>query len=429
MIFPFDLLSNRQSIFDTSNKGLLLRRLTHSSLKLLLPYIKSNNPKKKGAMVLYAAGDFGSLGDQAMFLSASEGLKNNGYHEISLLSPAKPSKTELPEFASNLANPNDYFNGSTIESAKFQKRFASNDGFFIIGADVMDGYYSAKNSLRKIHLLQLATSLGLPTKVFGFSFNDNPDEEVVAALQALPAKVELLARDPISQRRLETTLNRPIRLVADLAFLLQPDPLSDAASTTLHWIQKQKEKGAKVIGINANALLARDIYHDPLPIATGLAQTIIELNKTHPELRFVMIAHDFRGNYNDVMLNRLTAEIVRFTNPTFNDMIFTMPTPCTAAEIKAVCGEIDFAITGRMHFAIACLGQSTPALCIGYQGKMEGLFEHFNLKNMVITPKEAFASNKLITRASMLLENEQELRQKINATLPKVLSLAKMNFE
>jgi len=426
---PFELLQKKETMPHFSKKNLFSKKLIHLSLKKLLPYIKSKNPKKTGAIIHYAAPSFGSLGDQAMFISATKGLKNSGFHETSLLSAAQPSKTDLPEFANNLLNPDNYFNGSMIEIAKFQKKIASNDGFFIIGADVMDGYYSISISLHKIHLLELADSLGLPAKVFGFSFNENPAEEVVNALRNLPSKIELLARDPVSQRRLESKLNRPICLVADLAFLLEPDPLGNSAKNTLKWIKDKKKLGAKIIGINANALLARDNFQDPFPIAAGLAKTIIEVNKIQPELHFLMIAHDFRAPYNDVMMNRLITELISFSNIDLSNKIYTMPTPCSAAEVKAVCAELEFAITGRMHLAIACLGQGTPALCIGYQGKMEGLFEHFELDDMVITPKDAFTSNKLLEAATHLLEVSSIQREQINRILPKVLSLAKKNFE
>lgn len=429
MTSPFDSLTKHNRIFQTSDHDLFYKRLTHLSLKTILPFVKTHTPQKKGAMVLYPANDFGSLGDQAMFLSAIEGLKKQGYHEFSLLSPIRPSKNDIPEFSSNLLNPDFYFKDSITQSIHFQKTFASNDGLFIIGADVMDGHYSTINSLRKIHLLQLAADLGLPTKVFGFSFNEHPADEVVTALKYLPPEVQLLARDPVSQRRLESKLNRSIRLVADLAFLLQANPSGESASTTLNWIKKQKDDGARVIGINANALLARNNFKDPFPIATGLAHTMVELNKTNPDLRFVMIAHDFRGTYDDALLNRVSAEIASFTNSSLKKNIFIMPTPCTAAEVKAVCRDLDLAITGRMHLAIACLGQGTPALCIGYQGKMEGLFEHFELQNMVISPKDAFNSNQLVKSANILLTKTPELRTQISEYLPKVLSLAKLNFE
>ncbi len=424
-----DMSSEHKLFTGVNSTGHMLRRLAHSSLKSFLPVVKNSDKNKKGAMILHPAPSFGSLGDQAMLLAAIRGLRENHYNEVALLTSGRPSRADMPVFADNLLNPQLYFDGSIIDSIRFLKYFAAKDGLFVVGADVMDGYYSPIESLQKIHLLSLAASLGLPSKVFGFSFNEQPADVVVTALRALPANVTLLARDPVSCRRLESRLDRSVRLVADLAFLIHPDPTGESAKSTLSWIKHQRAQGAKVIGINANSLLARGNFEDPFPIATGLAHTIIDLHRTHPELCIVMIPHDFRGAFNDVVLNRITTEMASFGNAALSKRIFSMPNTCSAEEVKAVCGELDFAITGRMHLAIACLGQGTPAICIGYQGKMEGLLEHFELQNMIISPSNAFNSNGLADLAKTTLARTSELRAQINKHLPRILSLAKLNFE
>lgn len=408
----------------TNNAGRLARSLTTQSMQRFVPFIKKRRDSKPGAIIAYAAPTFGSLGDQAMFLVAIQNLRSTGYKTISLVAEEKPSRLDLPQRADWLLHSKHYFSGTIAESTRFQKDFLTSNGFFIIGADMLDGHYSAADSLKKIHLLQLASSFGITSRAFGFSFNESPNESVVTALRNLPEAVTLLARDPVSHSRLESTLNRSIRLVADLAFLLQPDPNGESAIKTLNWIKQQRAQGARIIGINANALLARGNFEDPFPIAAGLARTILELHQAHPELRFVLIPHDFRGRFNDDVLNRVTYEIASFDKVSLREKMFVMPSPCFASEVKAVSAELDFAITGRMHFAIACLGQGTPAICIGYQGKMEGLFEHFDLPNMVISPCDAFAKNELGDIAKATLAKATELRAQINKCLPKIHSLA-----
>jgi len=414
---------------DINDTGKLARTLTTQSLQQFAPFIEKRRESKPSAIIAYAAPTFGSLGDQAMFMVAMQNLRSAGYKTISLVAEEKPSRLDLPQRADWLLRSKHYFNGTIAESTRFQKEFLTSNGFFIIGADMLDGHYSVADTLKKIHLLQLANSFGLSSRVFGFSFNESPNERVVSALRALPEKITLLARDPTSKRRLESALDRPIRLVADLAFLLQPDPTGKSAKATLSWISAQRAQGARVIGINSNSLLARGNFNDPFPIASGLARTIVELHKAHPELRFVLVPHDFRGAFNDVVLNRITYEIASFGNESLRESIFIMPAPCFASEVKAVSAELDFAITGRMHFAVACLGQGTPVICIGYQGKMEGLFEHFELSNMVISPSNAFTTNELVTLANATLARTKELRMHIGKQLPKIHTLAKLNFE
>ena len=411
-----------------NNNGKLARSLVAQSMKQFALIIKKRRQSKPDAIVAYPGTSFGSLGDQAMFQVAIQNLRSAGYKSISLITEEKPSRLDLPQRADWILHSDHYFNGSIAESTRFQKELFTSSGFFIIGADMLDGHYSVTDSLRKIHLLHLAARLGISSRAFGFSFNESPDETVVAALRALPETVGLLARDPVSHRRLESTLNRPIRLVADLAFLLQPDPSGESAEKTLNWIKQQRAQRARIIGINANGLLARGNFDDPLPIAVGLARTIHDLHQANSDLSFVLIPHDFRGSFNDDVLNRITYEIAGFDNQSLRAKLFLMPSPCFASEVKAVSAELDFAITGRMHFAIACLGQGTPVICIGYQGKMEGLFEHFDLPNMVISPIDALVKNELGNMAKAKLSNVEKLRAQINKQLANVNSLAKLNF-
>lgn len=404
------------------------RRIVNASIKAA-PRIVGRSDRGLGKAIIYnAAQTLGSLGDQAMLLVAIQRLRAAGYNEILIISEEKPSRRDLPQFPDRVIGVEGYFHWKISEAIRFQREFSSCNGCFILGADIMDGHYSVADSLKRVHLLELASSFGFVGKAFGFSFNESPAKSVVNALRSLPDAVELLARDPVSHRRLESALERPVKLVADLAFLLQPDPEGDSAKATLRWIKSQRAQGARVIGVNANALLARGNYKDPYPVAVGLAKAMHELHKAHPELCFVLISHDSRGAFNDAALNRIVYEIVSFNNAAIRERIFIMPSPCYASEVKAVSAELDLAITGRMHFAIACLGQGTPALCIGYQGKMEGLFEHFELPDMVISPNNAFDSNGLAEMAKAKLEKATELRAHINKRLPKVHSLAELNF-
>lgn len=49
-----------------------------------------------------------------------------------------------------------------------------------------------------------------------------------------------------------------------------------------------------------------------------------------------------------------------------------------------MCTSLDAVVTGRMHLAIACLGQSVPAACISYQDKVEGLYQLLGLEGLAI---------------------------------------------
>lgn len=92
-------------------------------------------------------------------------------------------------------------------------------------------------------------------------------------------------------------------------------------------------------------------------------------------------------------------------------------------------GELDLVLSGKMHLAIACLGQATPVACISYQDKFEGLFQQFDLENMIIEPTEAFQPGRLADFLWPLIEKRKEIRHHIQLKLPYIQQLAQANFE
>ena len=82
-----------------------------------------------------------------------------------------------------------------------------------------------------------------------------------------------------------------------------------------------------------------------------------------------------------------------------------------------------------MHLTIAALGMGTPAATLAYQGKTEGLFQHFpGLGDWSIDPRQALIPGTLATSVARLLEREAELRGIIAAALPTVRDLASRNL-
>lgn len=112
-----------------------------------------------------------------------------------------------------------------------------------------------------------------------------------------------------------------------------------------------------------------------------------------------------------------------------NSRCLNIPGPYSAAEVKAICGELDLVLSGKMHLAIACLGQATPVACISYQDKFEGLFQQFDLENMIIEPTEAFQPGRLADFLWPLIEKRKEIRHHIQLKLPYIQQLAQANFE
>ncbi|NLF03254.1 MAG: hypothetical protein GX601_19995, partial [Anaerolineales bacterium] len=279
-------------------------------------------------------------------------------------------------------------------------------------------------SSRLLALSSLAASAGAETSVISFSINENPTTNALEAFRSLPASVRLCARDPLSHERLANHLLRPVSLTADIAFLLKPIRDSVTVTPVLEWIAEQKDAGRLVVGINANRQVLGAAPQETLAMfIDAYSQALDELYALE-KVSYLLIAHDFRGSDNDqvlaeVILARMAPEVRVHTRLT--------PVPCKAAEIKGICADLDFVLTARMHCAIACLGQTTPVAGIGYQDKFEGLFLHFGLGGMVMTPEQALQPGSLLDMLLKLMRERDALRVQIAAELPRILALAEDN--
>lgn len=262
----------------------------------------------------------------------------------------------------------------------------------------------------------------------GFSINETPDVRVMQTLRSLSGSVRLFARDPLSLERLYSKAGLSGTLSADVAFLLSPATTSttDIVAT---WISGQKLAGRVVIGINANHLLIKD-NGNPAQTVSGLigffSELLEALHETDPRLCFVLIPHDYRGKWSD---DRLSGLIYESLSEQMKAHVLTVANRISAAEAKTICSHIDFLITGRMHLAIAALGQAIPTACISYQGKVLGLFELFRIQELAFSLPHPLDGRRFAEGLLIQIKNRHAIKGQLERHLDKVLSLASKNFE
>lgn len=372
--------------------------------------------------------DPGSLGDEAMLAASMKRLAQQGIKHIGIVNVKSSVAWENLDSIAETINLRNYFvHNSWKARFRFVQMISRYDRFYCVGADVMDGFYSDNRTLRFIELVAIAAKTGANATILGFSFNEKPTPNAVRALANLPACVRICSRDPVSYQRLTQHLQRPVDLVADVAFLLEPAQNSDLAMGVSTWVRQQQNSKRVVIGVNANSLHLKSLPQFGFDDLIRLyADALIELFSNQPSISFLMIPHDFRGEESDVslaeaILERLPIEMKPYC--------MQVPTPCSAAEIKYMCADLDLVFTGRMHLAIACLGQGVPVVGLTYQGKFEGLFDHFNLQGMTIAPEKAFQPGNLATFLAGAIAKRENTRQRIQSKLQSVNELAALNLK
>ena len=401
------------------------RRLVRSARPLA-----ARSRSAPAALVFTAAGP-GSLGDEAMLVAAGHALRRRGITRQTVVSYGPGADWEpLGSYTDVLAFGERYRTAFWETCEELIGALADATHFLVLGADVMDGYYSPYEAVRRTIYTRLAHAAGVRAMIGGFSFNAAPHPRSVAVLSALPPAIGLIARDPVSHRRLTSRLDRPVTLGADLAFLLEPDTEARTVGELRPWLRAEKAAGRLLLGVNANYLV--DPRHREADTGEALVQAyaagLAEFARAHGAVSLVLVPHDYRrmaGRHDDLALlqaiaGRLPADLA--------EHVRVLEAPLTAAAAKATVGELDLVISGRMHLAIAALGSGVPAAGITYQGKFEGLYEHFGLSATSLAPEELFTPGALASFLGQMARRRQELAGAIGARLPQVREFAGANL-
>lgn len=307
---------------------------------------------------------------------------------------------------------------SAIESFKA-------DGLAVLGADCMDGYYSADTTLCLVAIADMASRLGMRTTVLGFSFNEQPATRLATAFNDIDERVSINVRDEISLQRFNRFCSKKARLVTDSAFMLQPITDSAPVQELAAWASAQKSKGRSVLGFNVHPMLIKNPASEQLQALTDNVCKALTTFLQEADVAIALISHDYRGSSgDDTCLKPLYARL----SPSFSDRLYYRDWPVSAAELKGMAGLLDGVVTGRMHLAIASLGMGTPVAALTYQDKFQGLMKHLNLPQDLLLPPEKLSDPAPLTALlRTFLVDLHEHRNTVAGRLSDIRSMSALN--
>lgn len=317
-----------------------------------------------------------------------------------------------------LAMPEKYVFPDAIRAIVETGRY---DAFVGMGADVLDGHYGIEIAQKLLIAADVAARAGLPATLTGFSFAERADPALARYFGRLSPRVALNLRDAVSLGRLRAFARARPRLVADVAFTLQPAEPDPAA---FEWVERQRSSGRQVIGFNLHPMLFP--AGDAVALDRAVGEAAKAIGGAGDGFAWLLLPHDYRGEGmgDDGFLRPLAAALQGAASP-----VRYLEGQHPAASLKALAGHLDSVVTGRMHLAIAALGMGTPVLCAAYQDKFAGLLRHFALPEHLLANAATFAKpgafGALLGAFLALLP---DLREQVAERLPEVLALAEENF-
>ena len=374
-------------------------------------------PKRCGVFAVTSAG---SLGDQAMTEAVRAYLIDHLQQPCELVVLAGWQAPQLrracPIMTLDYGSPRR----AALQLAGLSGRMRA---LGMLGADVVDGRYDAESVLFRLAALSTASMRHVPIAVLGASICEHPNANVMDTLRRA-SSLRFHARDPVSAKRYWEGIGRAPILCADLAFLLKPALESATAREALAWTLARRAGGGRVLGFNVNGLVAKQSEHAEAAYCSALRAHL----RRHKDDAVLFLPHDLRPPPNgDIeILGRIHGRL----REEFPNRVYVLSPPYYAWDIKALCGELELVITGRMHLAVAALGMGTPSICTVYSGKFEGLFELFGLedKGLLITPEDVPVPGLLNAKLDAAIGRASGLRQAIAYARPEVMCRAENNF-
>jgi polysaccharide pyruvyl transferase WcaK-like protein len=146
------------------------------------------------------------------------------------------------------------------------------------------------------------------------------------------------------------------------------------------------------------------------------------------DVSYLFISHDFRGGPlgDEAMLG----PIFEGLQDELGERIRYWKNHFSAKELKAIAGLTDAVFTGRMHLAVAALGQGVPIVAVTYQGKFEGLFRHFELPgHLAVSPESILDPSRLAPLIDELISSREALASRVADSWPGVEQRALLNIE
>lgn len=354
----------------------------------------------------------GSFGDELML--------------ISFLEHNKKKKVIIYE-EKNLIRKDLYDRYDNLEFLEWDEKiiFKNVSHAYVLGADNMTGAYGEKNPLFKIRFLNRCNKSGIKTYILGFSLNENVNSKIKEGLNIISKKTKLFLREEVSYNRaLEFIDNKfNVKQVADLAFLSPMYSLNDDIFE--NWIINQKQNGRKILAVCPNALQAKNIGEEKY-----ISDIIILLKyslKKH-KISILLLYHDLRNHCNGKSDKDISSEIYNKLIDNFKDNLFFSSTIKNGLEMKYYLQDIDFTLTGRMHFGISGYSLNKPMIGIAYEGKFSGLQKIFDIDSKETLINDMLKISESEDKIDYIINNFDQINNNIKLNINKVKSLSLSNF-
>ncbi|MBI5445094.1 MAG: polysaccharide pyruvyl transferase family protein [Deltaproteobacteria bacterium] len=279
---------------------------------------------------------------------------------------------------------------------------------FILGGGGILFDSEAKIYLREV---KMAQDKGVPVMVYSIGVGPLRDPANQEAVRECLTKVEVLTVREIGARKLleEIGVHREIRVTADPALLLQPEPLPPEALA-----REGLDRGRHLIGMSVR---------EPGGAAPDMDERLY---------------HALLANAADFMVDRFDADVIlvpmepraldiRHSHAVISQMLrarraTVLRGEYTAGQMLSLVSHFDFAVGMRLHFLIFAALQGVTFVALPYASKVAGFLAHLKLD---MPPIHEVNAGRLIAHIDHSWDRRAALKAQVQSLLPELQQRAR----
>lgn len=395
-------VNNFKSILKTF-KSIVEEFLPVSSMLLQRKQTAKNQSPSK--TIVIAPPGAGNIGDQAMIESLLENVEGHitvvARNADDFIIPnhyaERTSIIDLPNLLYGFPNANFY-----SDLKKLLNKMEMGDQLFVIGADIMDGAYSSRSSIRRAAIAGMAAGIGIESRILGFSWNASPKVASKWLTRTVSKRgVKLFLRDPVSyERAIGDGLHNSFSVV---------DTVFSSTRVESHPIQEELNHRALAI-VNISGHIQKS--YDQLEAYKYIIRNLID-----DGYQVILLPHVIKKDSDDL---ELTMKIYESMDQDHLHIYREISKP---AAVRGLVRQAEIIVTGRMHLAIIGLSQGVPAVVLASQGKVEGLVR--------LLPESSVCVEPSLDMATAILSGIEALKGKRVPAITRsnLEALSRLNFD
>lgn len=323
--------------------------------------------------------------------------------------------------------------GSEVKKATEQylqifEEIKTSDLVIATGGDIFSNAYSLSTYLMHLKPLEIAQEAGVPVVFLGHSIGLFKDDFSANKWSAIAKKSPLISlREKVTYDYVIKDLGinqNKVKWAADTSFLLEPFRKHELQSLMDYYGLKQKQFIALSVsqGIQLFSQLTSDEHLDAW---VNMINVLVSLTG----LDIVLIPHvqEIYAVNNDAIL---ATKILQKLNYPANVKI--MAADHRVEELKSVISQAEFLVAERMHAAMAGLSTGVATVAVSYSIKARGIltdmYDETLTQAAMISSKDFLELTKAEELVTKAWQKREELREKLQETLPAAKARALDNF-